>query len=255
MQFNLQMQFNEDIAFNQSIKTNNKLLDGLPSEERQSFTAYCESVNLTVGKVIYKAGDAIQYVYFPTESTIFLVNPLDGNAGMKVALIGNEGMLGITLMLGTDIAPLPALVQSEGSALRISKKMFLEKLQECHELQLRFKRYIYISFSQLVQANVCNRFHVVEERLARLLLMIKDRKHSKEFYITQELLAQMLGVRRVGVTKAAGSLQERKLISYCRGQVKILDIAGLEAVSCICYKTDKETYARILSTKQTSTLN
>ena len=255
MQFNLQMQFNEDIAFNQSIKTNNKLLDGLPSEERQSFTAYCESVNLTVGEVIYKAGDAIQYVYFPTESTIFLVNTLDGNAGMKVALIGNEGMLGITLMLGTDIAPLPALVQSEGSALRISKKMFLEKLQQGPELQLRFKRYIYIFFSQLVQANVCNRFHVVEERLARLLLMIKDRKHCKEFYITQELLAQMLGVRRVGVTKAAGSLQERKLISYCRGQVKILDIAGLEAVSCICYKIDKETYARILSTKQTSTLN
>ena len=255
MQFNLQMQFNEEIAFNQSIKTNNKLLDGLPSEERQNFTAHCESVNLTVGEVIYKAGDAIQYVYFPTENTIVLVNPLDGNAGMKVALIGNEGMLGITLMLGTDIAPLPTLVQSEGSALRISKQIFLEKLQQGPELQLRFKRYIYVSFSQLVQANVCNRFHVVEERLARLLLMIKDRKHCNEFYITQELLAQMLGVRRVGVTKAAGSLQERKLISYCRGQLKILDTAGLEAVSCVCYQTDKETYSRILSIKQTSALN
>lgn len=255
MQFNLKMQFNEDIESNQSIKTNNTLLDGLPSEEQQNFTAYCESVNLSVGEVIYKAGDAIQYVYFPTESTISLVNPVDGNAGMNVALIGNEGMLGITIMLGTDIAPLPASVQSEGSALRISKQMFLEKLEQAPELLLQLKRYIYISFSQLVQATVCNRFHVVEERLARLLLMIKDRKHSKEFYITQELLAQMLGVRRVGVTKAAGSLQERKLISYCRGQFKILDIAGLEAVSCVCYQTDKETYTRILSTKQTSTLN
>ena len=165
-------------------------------------------------------------------------------------LFRSEGMLGISLMLGSNIAPFRALVQGAGTALRITVSAFLNQLEQSPELQLQLKRYIYVSFSQLVQTSVCNRFHVVEERLARLLLMIKDRKHSKEFYITQELLAQMLGVRRVGVTKAAGSLQARKLISYSRGDLKILNVSGLESVSCVCYQTDKETYERIFHNQE-----
>ncbi len=227
----------------------NMLLNRLSKKDQHRFIENCELVQLNLADVISDAGDPIHHVYFPLDCIISLVNPVDGNVGMEVALIGNEGMLGMTLMLGSDAAPFKALVQAQGSALRIASQAFLAELELLPALSLHMKRYICVSFSQLVQTTVCNRFHVVEERLARLLLMIRDRKHSGQFYITQELLAQMLGVRRVGVTKAASSLQLKKLISYSRGDMKINDAAGLEVASCICYKTDKSTYKRILHTK------
>ena len=250
MPTNNEVWFKQDMQFSKVAPASNALLEGLPNKDREAFIAQCESVQLTLGDALCNAGDVIEHVYFPIESNISLVNPVDGNVGMKVALIGSEGMLGISLMLGSKIAPFRALVQGAGTALRITVSAFLNQLEQSAELQLQLKRYIYVSFSQLVQTSVCNRFHVVEERLARLLLMIKDRKHSKEFYITQELLAQMLGVRRVGVTKAAGSLQARKLISYSRGDLKILNVSGLESVSCVCYQTDKETYERIFHNQE-----
>ncbi|MEO6118971.1 MAG: Crp/Fnr family transcriptional regulator [Methylotenera sp.] len=233
----------------------NSLLNSLSKKEQHRFMAHCELVQLNLADVISHVGDPIQHVYFPLDSIISLVNPVDGNAGMEVALIGNEGMLGITLMLGSDVTPIKALVQSEGTVLRIASQAFLTELELLPALRLQIMRYICVSFSQLVQTTVCNRFHVVEERLARLLLMIRDRKHSGQFYITQELLAQMLGVRRVGVTKAASSLQLRKLISYTRGDMKINDIAGLENASCICYQTDKNIYKQILHTKNMFEIN
>jgi CRP-like cAMP-binding protein len=196
--------------------------------------------------VLSNPGDRIRHVYFPTDSIISLVKPIDGGGSLEVGLVGNEGMLGITLMLGVNAAPFRALVQGGGPALRIAAPLFLHELEQNPALQRELKRYLFVSFSQLVQSATCNRFHVVEERLARLLLMIRDRTNSESLHVTHELLAQMLGVRRVGVTKAAGALQKRRLISYSRGEVRIHDLGGLEAASCGCYRADKETYARIL---------
>lgn len=242
------------MPFIQDRSPSNALLDGLPNEDRLDIMASCELVQLKHADVICNAGDCIQHVYFPINSIISLVNSVDGNVGMEVALIGNEGMLGITLMLEINVAPFRALVQGDGLALRIAAPVFLDKFEHSPVLQLHLKRYICVRFCQLVQTTVCNRFHVVEARLARLLLMISDRKNSREFHITQELLAQTLGVRRVGVTIAASSLQHKNLISYSRGNLRINDIAGLQASSCICYQTDKDIYNRILHVKETSEL-
>lgn len=229
------------------ISPSNLLLDSLPEADRIGFLEKCDVVHLNFADVIYNAGDHIKYVYFPLKSIVSLVNTVDKNAGMEVALIGNEGMLGITVMLGSDFAPFQALVQNSGATIRISSESFLKELRKRPALEHKLKRYICVAFSQLVQTTVCNRFHVLEERLARLLLMLHDRMHSPHFHITQELLAQMLGVRRVGVTKAATSLKQQALITYIRGQMVINDVPGLEASSCICYKIDKETYARIFN--------
>lgn len=230
----------------QAVSTTNRLLDVLTSEDRQHLMAHCEMVRLVLADVLSNPGDPIRHVYFPINSVISLVKPIDGGGNLEVGLIGNEGMLGITLMLGVDVTPFRALVQGAGAALRITAPAFLREIEQSRGLQRELQRYLYVSFSQLMQTAVCNRFHLIEERLARLLLMIRDRVHAMEFHITQELLAQMLGVRRVGVTKAACSLQEKKLISYSRGDVRIHNIIGLEAISCACYRADKETYDRIL---------
>lgn len=224
----------------------NCLLAALPRKDRQHLLSGSESVDLVFGNVLCELGEIMPYVYFPTNSFISLVMPIDGDSELKVGLIGNEGMLGIPIMLRVNVAPFHAMVQGAGSALRIAAPLFLRELEQSPALQLHLNRYIYVLMSQLAQSAACNRFHVVEERLARLLLMIRDRAHSEKFHITQELLAQMLGVRRVGVTKAASLLQKKNLISYSRGDINICDINGLEAASCGCYHADKESYNRTL---------
>ncbi len=230
----------------QAAHVTNRLLGALPSQDRQHLLASCEPVMLALAEVLSKPGDPIHHVYFPTDSIISSVIPIDDGAGLEVRLIGNEGMLGIPLMLGVNVTQFHAVVQGAGPALRITAALFLREFEQSSALQRKLKHYLYVSMSQLAQSVACNRFHMVEGRLARLLLMTRDRVHSVGFHITQELLAQMLGVRRVGVTKAAGSLQKKKLISYNRGDVRIHDIGGLEAASCSCYRADKETYDRIL---------
>lgn len=225
----------------------NRLLDALPVRDLRRLLTDCEPVELMFAQVLSNPGDAIDYVYFPTDSVISLVMPVDGDSGLEVGLIGYEGMLGIPLMLGVRIAPFQALVQTGGSALRMTAPAFLRELEASPALHQRLKRYLYVSMSLYAQTAACNRFHVVEKRLACLLLMTRDRAHSAGFHITHELMAKMLGVRRVGVTKAAGSLQKKNLISYVRGKVVIHDPEGLEAASCKCYRTDKERYERILA--------
>jgi CRP-like cAMP-binding protein len=155
-------------------------------------------------------------------------------------------MLGITLMLEVDVAPFHALVQGAGPALRITALSFLHELEHSPALQMELKRYLYVSMSQIAQTAACTRFHVVEARLAQWLLMTHDRAYSDHFHVTHEIMAHMLGVRRVGITKAANSLLKQKLISYRRGDITILDRVGLEAASCECYRADKEIYERIL---------
>jgi len=231
----------------QAISFVNHLLADLPDNEFETLIKRCELTQLVYADVLTKRDDLINYVYFPIDSIISLVAPIEKSRGMEVVMIGNEGMLGITLMLGVNRAPFTALVQKTGSAIRIDSTSFLNSLERSPTLKEHLNRYLCVSFSQLVQAAICNRFHFVEERLARLLLMIRDRAHSESFYITQDLLAHMLGVRRVGVTKAALALQNKNLIGYSRGYVVIHNVEGLEHEACACYRTDKETYDRMLN--------
>lgn len=231
----------------QAISFVNHLLADLPSKEFDTLIKKSEQIKLAYAEVITKRDDPIDYVYFPIDSIISLVAPIEESRGMEVTMIGNEGMLGITLMLGVNDTPFSAQVRKAGMAIRIAAPEFLGILEHSPVLKENMNSYLCVSFSQLVQAAICNRFHFVEERLARLLLMIRDRAHSQSFYITQDLLAHMLGVRRVGVTKAALALQHKNLIGYSRGYVVIHYIEGLENEACACYKTDKETYNRMLN--------
>ena len=224
----------------------NRLLEALPSSDLRRVLAGCETVELAFADVLYSSGERLSHVYFPTTSFISMIMPVDASASLEVGLIGNEGMFGVSLVLGVDVSPVSAVVQGAGSALRMDAPVFCRELGSSPALQREIDRYVFVRLSQFAQTAGCTRFHVVEARLARWLLMTQDRAHSDDFHVTQEFLALMLGVRRVGVTKAAGSLQSRRLIQYSRGNITILDRRGLKAASCGCYKADRDTYDRIL---------
>jgi CRP-like cAMP-binding protein len=225
----------------------NRLLQTLPRRESQRLLAACEAVELRFGEVLYEPNAVIRDVYFPTDSFISLMIPVDRTANLEVGLVGNEGMLGEPLVLGVEVSRLRALVQGAGPAWRLNAVKFVRLLDSSLTLRRALHRYLQVRMSQLAQAAACTRFHMLEERLARWLLMTQDRAHMDEFRVTHQFLAYMLGVRRVGVTKAANSLQKRKLIRYHLGEVKILDRAGMEGAACGCYQADRETYDELLA--------
>ena len=218
----------------------NSLLAALPRKEYRLLLAGLEPVTLTFGKVLYEPGETIRHVYFPDASLVSLLTLADGHLALEVGLIGREGMVGVPLVLGHAVSSVRALVQGSGTAMRMAAAHFLKEFRVSPPLQRELYRYTHTLMAQISQTAACNRFHVVEMRLARWLLMTHDRVKSDRFRMTQEFLGHMLGVRRVGVTKAAQTLQTRKLIHYSRGDITVLDRKGLEAAACQCYEVIRD---------------
>jgi CRP-like cAMP-binding protein len=218
----------------------NSLLAALPRKDFARVIDKLEPVALTYGEILYEPGERIKHVYFPNDSIVSLLTLVDRHQALEVGLVGREGMVGIPLALEISISPVRALVQGTGTAMRMKTAAFLKEFPQSQALQRELYRYTYTLMAQVTQTAACNRFHVIEARLARWLLMTHDRMQANPFQLTQEFLSHMLGVRRVGVTKAARALQQNKLISYSRGSITILDRKGLEAASCSCYEIVKD---------------
>jgi len=218
----------------------NSLLAALPRKSYLRLVPGLAPVELAFGRVLYEPGEPIRDVYFPGRSLVSLLTLVEGHLALEVGLVGREGMVGLPLALGVECSPVRALVQGAGPALRMSAPRFRKELAGDPPLQRELHRYAQALMTQISQTAACNRFHVVGARLARWLLMTRDRVRSAQFRMTHEFLSHMLGVRRVGVTEAASVLQRRHLIEYSRGNIKIVDERGLEAVSCSCYKSVRD---------------
>lgn len=213
----------------------NRLLASLPKSTYRALLPGLAPARLVFGDVLYEPETRIQHVYFPSDCLVSLLTVADRHFALEVGMVGHEGMVGVALALGVSVSPVRALVQGAGAAMRMSSGRFASVLRRSPALQDGLHAYIHQLMSQISRTAACNRFHVVQARLARWLLMTRDRVGSDEFRMTHDFLAHMLGVRRVGVTEAASALQRRKLIEYSRGSITVLDHAGLEAASCSCY--------------------
>jgi CRP-like cAMP-binding protein len=224
----------------------NDLIGRLPRQERAGFLARCQRVDLTFGQILGEPGRPYRHVYFPLTGFISTVAIVGEHPPLEIRLIGNEGMLGATLVLGVSTVPLRAVVQGTGTAWRMSLRQVGRELHNSPALVRLLKRYVYVLMEQLSQSIACNCFHDVEARLARWLLMTHDRAHADHFHLTHAFLADMLGVRRSGITIAAGKLQSRRLIRYSRGEISVLNRRGLEAASCECYAALLDDYAEVL---------
>ncbi|HWM41573.1 MAG TPA: Crp/Fnr family transcriptional regulator [Burkholderiales bacterium] len=215
----------------------NHLLAALPLGSYRRMSRALEPVSLEFGQIICEPGDALRHVYFPLDCLISLLAAVNGGEDdLEVGLVGREGLAGMPLALGNRTSPVRELVQGAGSALRMPAKRFVEELARAPNLRRLIDRCVFVAMSTAMQIAACNKSHVLEARLARWLLMVRDRLGRNEFYLTQDFLARMLGVRRAGVNEAAGALQQRKLIDYRRGNVRLLDAPGLRPVACSCYE-------------------
>jgi hypothetical protein len=229
------------------IRRENMLLATLPAPESQRLVTLCGSVELTIDDVLCEQGKPMSHVYFPITSFISQIFTIGRRCGFEVGLVRAEGMLGSSLMFGVNVAPGRGMVQGAGSAPRLESAQFSWELKRSPALKQTLNRYLYVVASQLTQSAACSRFHVIGARLARWLLMTRDRATSDKFNLTHEVAAQMLCVRREGVTEAASFLQARKLIRYSRGHVTIVNIPAFEAATCNCYAAMSLVYAQIMS--------
>ncbi len=234
-----------------SVPIENALLARLTPAARLRLLGDDQPIHLDFSQLLSEPGDRMSHVYFPTDGFISLITPGAGRRQLEVGLVGAEGMLGVQLLLGVDVSPLRALVQGGGHAWQVRKSVFLKELTLNPALREALNRYLYVFLAQLLQTATCTRFHLIEARLARWLLMTRDRARSLHFRTTHEFLALMLGVRRVGVTRAASDLQRRNLIRYRRGNISILDPRGLERAACACYAIDNRIYALNIRSRRT----
>jgi len=216
--------------------SSNHVLAAMPRAAYRLMQPNLEPVELAYGQVLYEPAQRIAHVYFPIDCLVSLLTAVDEHQALEVGMVGNEGMVGMPMVLGIGVSAVRALVQGSGSALRMSAKRFHAEFKTNLALQRALFRYTHLLMAQMSQTAACNRFHLAEARLARWLLMTADRLHADQFLLTQDFLAHMLGVRRVGVTTAASALARKKLIHYSRGHMHILDRPGLEASACSCYR-------------------
>lgn len=227
----------------------NHLIQRLAGSERKRLLALCEPVQLVLSEVLCEAGAPTRHVLFPVDGFVSQVTVVPGHEGLEVGMVGREGMLGVQLALGVAPSPVRAVVQGAGAAWRLGSVHFARELAASAALRQALNRYLYVMLVQLATASACRRFHDIEPRLARWLLMSQDRAHADSFHVTHESMALMLGVRRVGVTVAAGSLQLAGLIRYHRGELNVLDRRGLEARACTCYAADLAAYQAHMDAK------
>jgi CRP-like cAMP-binding protein len=225
----------------------NRILRSIPAREYQRLSDQLVPVTLRFGQVLYEPGKAIRHVYFPIDCLVSLLTTVDKRRTLEVGMVGNEGMAGMPFILGVGVSGVRALVQGAGRALRMAAGPFRKEFDRNPALQQALYRYTYALMAQISQTAACNRFHETEARLARWLLMTSDRVGSQEFALTQEFLAHMLGLRRVGVTEAASALKSRNLIDYTRGKLRILDMPALRHAACSCYQIVNAVFARAQS--------
>jgi CRP-like cAMP-binding protein len=224
----------------------NHLLAALPQEEYARLIPHLELVPMPLGMVLYESGNELRHVYFPTTAIISLLYVMIDGASAEIAVVGNEGVIGVALFMGGETMPNRAVVQSAGHAYRLKGQLLKQEFNRSGELQHLLLRYTQALLTQMAQTAVCNRHHSLDQQLCRWLLLSLDRLPSSELVMTQELIANMLGVRREGVTEAAGNLQKAGLIRYQRGHITALDRAGLEARACECYAVVKKEFDRLL---------
>ena len=228
------------------IRDQNRLLAVLPTAERERLDLHLEPVSMALGEVVYESGSQLEYVYFPTTSIVSLLYVMADGASAEIAVVGNEGLVGVALFMGGETTPSRAIVQSAGSAYRLPGHSMKEEFVRGGAMQHLLLRYTQALLTQMAQTAVCNRHHSVDQQLCRWLLLSLDRLPSNKLTMTQELIASMLGVRREGVTEAAGKLQSAGLIQYSRGRITVVDRPGLEARACECYDVVKRESDRLL---------
>ncbi len=224
----------------------NHLLAALPAEVQQRLFPHLELVSLPLGIVLYESGDTMRHVYFPTDSIISLLYVMESGASAEISVVGNEGLVGIALFMGGESTPSRAIVQSGGQAYRLPSQYLKDEFNRHGELLLLMLRYTQALITQMSQTAVCNRHHSIDQQLCRWLLLSLDRLPGNQLTMTQELIANMLGVRREGVTEAAGKLQRQGVIEYSRGHITVLDRRKLEQLSCECYAVVKRETDRLL---------
>lgn len=225
----------------------NRLLAMLPSEEYERLQPHLENILFTLSQVIYESGGQQRYIYFPTTSIISLLYLMENGSSAEIGVVGNEGVVGIALFMGGDTMPNRAVVQSAGAGVRMKAAVLQEEFARAGTFQRLLLRYTQALITQMAQTAVCNRLHTVDQQLCRWLLLSRDRLQTDELVMTQELIANMLGVRREGVALAAHRLQEHGLIIYVRGRIRILDRHRLEEQVCECYRVVKDEYERLLN--------
>ena len=225
----------------------NRLLSLLPAEEYNRLRPNLDPVSFDLGEVIYQSGGQIDYIYFLTTCIVSLVYTIKNGMSAEIGVVGNEGVVGIALFMGGDTMPNRALVQSAGSAVRVKARVLQNEFDRGGEFQHLLLRYTQALMTQISQTAVCNRLHPVERQLTRWLLLSHDRLQTDELVMTHEMIANMIGTRREGVTIAAGKLQDAGLINYYRGRIQIIDRAGLEASVCECYRVVKDEFDRLLA--------
>ncbi|MDT8322123.1 MAG: Crp/Fnr family transcriptional regulator [Xanthomonadales bacterium] len=225
----------------------NRLLAALPEEARERLFPHMKSVDLPLGKVLFESGDKEHHVYFPTDGIVSLLYVMENGASAEISVVGREGLIGVAVFMGGESSPSRALVQSAGSAFSLTSQRLRAEFNHYPEMRMLLLRYTQALITQMAQTAVCNRHHSIDQQLCRWLLLSLDRLSGSELRMTQELIANMLGVRREGVTEAAGKLQDLGVINYRRGHITVTDRTRLEELSCECYKVVKAETDRLES--------